>query len=412
MATKAAKPGLAVATHPTIYERLGVPQRINAAGTLTRLGGSLMAPEVLQAMAQAAQASVDISELQSAASQVIAACTGAQAGIVTSGAAAGLSLATAACLAGWDVLRMAALPDTRAMPNRVLMARTHRNSYDHAVRLAGAEIVDIGHNDRGTGAGVRGLEAWEIEAAIDARSAAFLFVAASDTLADLPMVIATAHQHGLPVIVDAAAQLPPRSNLKTFIEAGADLVVFSGGKAIGGPQSSGILAGRRDLVGSALVQMMDMDVSPQTWSPSALIDRAALKGVPHHGIGRGFKVGKEEIAGLLCALERFVAHDEQAIALQQTKRLQAIATALAGHGRLATRLLAHDGIEHHVPMLALAVTGSAHELSRRLQHGTPPVHLGERLAHQGLLTINPQTLRAQDDAVLVRCLIDAIRSPL
>jgi L-seryl-tRNA(Ser) seleniumtransferase len=385
-----------------IYERLGVPRRINAAGTLTRLGGSLMAPAVLLAMAQAAEASVDISELQSAASGVIARCTGAQAGIVTSGAAAGLTLATAACLAGWDVNRMAALPDTRAMPNRILMARTHRNSYDHAIRLAGATIVDIGHNDRGTGAGVRGLEPWEIEAAIDANTAAFLFVATSETLADLPAVLDTVHRRGLPVIVDAAAQLPPRRNLKTFIEAGADLVVFSGGKAIGGPQSTGILAGRRDLVGSALV--------PQTWSPSALIDRDALKGIPHHGIGRGFKVGKEEIAGLLAALERFVERDEDAIAEQFTARLQAIATALSEAPSLTARLIARDGVDQHVPLLELTVAGSAHALSRHLQHGTPPVHLGERLAHQNVLTINPQTLRPDDDAVLVRCLIESSRS--
>ena len=257
---------------------------------------------------------------------------------------------------------------------------------------------------------MRGLEAWEIEAAIDARSAAFLFVATADTLADLPMVMATAHQHGLPVIVDAAAQLPPRSNLKTFIEAGADLVVFSGGKAIGGPQPSGILAGRRDLVGSALVQMMDMDVSPQTWSPSALIDRDALKGIPHHGIGRGFKVGKEEIAGLLVALERFVARDEDAIAEQFTARLQAIAAALSKAPSLTARLIARDGVDQHVPLLELTVAGSAHALSRHLQHGTPPVHLGERLAHQNVLTINPQTLRPDDDAVLVRCLIESSRS--
>jgi len=150
-----------------IYTRLGVPRRINAAGTLTRLGGSLMDPEVLQAMVDAAGASVDIAELQSAASRAIATATGAQAGIVTSGASAALTLATAACLARWDVARMAALPDTASMPNRVLMARSHRNSYDHAVRAAGARIVDIGYNDRGTGAGIRGLEAWEITAAID-----------------------------------------------------------------------------------------------------------------------------------------------------------------------------------------------------------------------------------------------------
>ena len=392
-----------------IYTRLGVPRRINAAGTLTRLGGSLMAPEVLQAMQQAAGASVDIAQLQSAASRMIAAATGAQAGIVTSGAAAALTLATAACLARWDAARMSALPDTRSMPNRVLMARTHRNSYDHAVRAAGAHIVDIGHNDRGTGAGVRGLEAWEIAAAVDEQTVALVFVATAQTVADLPLVLTAMHDKGLPVIVDAAAQLPPKSNLRRFIEAGADLVLFSGGKAIGGPQSSGILAGRRDLVGSALVQMMDMDVSPQTWSSPDLIDRDAMKGIPHHGIGRGFKVGKEEIAGLLSALERFITRDEDAIAAQLAQRLRAIAAALAREGSITTRLVA-AGPDTPVPLLELEVTGSAHALSRRLQLGDPPVHLAERLADAGILTINPQTLRPEDDTDLVRCLIEASRS--
>ena len=394
-----------------IYTRLGVPRRINAAGTLTRLGGSLMEPEVLQAMAEAASASVDIAQLQAAASRVITAVTGAQAGIVTSGAAAALTMATAACLAGWDVARMAALPDTRAMPHHVLMARTHRNSYDHAVRAAGARIVDIGHNDRGTGAGVRGLEDWEISAAIDDNTAAVVFVATPQTIHDLPRVLATLHAHGLPVIVDAAAQLPPRSNLHFFIEAGADLVLFSGGKAIGGPQASGILAGRSDLIGSALVQMMDMDVHPHTWSPPDLIDRSALTGIPHHGIGRGFKVGKEEIAGLLTALQRFVERDEAAVNTGFTQRLQRIAAVLTTGSLIKTRLLAADGAESGgFPLLELTVSGSAHALCRRLLDSDPPVHLGERHADGGILTIHPQTLRPQDDAVLMRCLIDAHRS--
>jgi len=394
---------------PDIYATLGVPRRINAAGTLTRLGGSLMEPEVLQAMVDAAGASVDIAELQAAASRVIAKATGAQAGIVTSGAAAALTLASAACMARWDVARMAALPDTRGMANRVLMARTHRNSYDHAARLAGAQIVDIGHNDRGTGAGIRGLEAWELEAAIDDDTAAFLFVATTQTMDDLPMVVATLHARKLPVIVDAAAQLPPKSNLRKFISAGADLVLFSGGKAIGGPQASGILAGRSDLIGSALVQMMDMDVNPQAWSAPSLIDRKALTGIPHHGIGRGFKVGKEEIAGLVTALERFVARDDAATAARQTQRLQSIAAALADVPTLSTRLVAPSE-SAALPLLELSVNGSAQALSSRLQRGEPPVHLGERLAANGILSINPQTLREQDDAVLVQCLIRACRS--
>lgn len=389
-----------------IYTRLGVPRRINVAGTLTRLGGSLMQPEVLQAMALAAHASVDIAELQTAASSVLARVTGAQAGIVTSGAAAGLTLATAACLARWDVARMAALPDTQTMPNQVLMVRTHRNSYDHAIRLAGAKIVDIGHNDRGTGAGIRGLEAWEIEAAITEQTVALVFVATAQTVGDLPAAVQVMHGHQLPVIVDAAAQLPPRSNLRRFIDAGADLVVFSGGKAVGGPQASGILAGRRDLVGSALLQMMDMDVSPTTWSPSPLIDREALKGIPHHGIGRGFKVGKEEIAGLVCALERFVARDEAAHAAALTSRLQAIAAALAGVPGIKTHLVAGTDLAP-IPLLELDAGTRAPELIHRLLHGDPPVHVGERLVDAGILTLNPQTLRAEDDTVLVRCLIHA-----
>ncbi len=391
-----------------IHQRLGVTRRINAAGTLTRLGGSLMASAVLDAMREAASHSVDIAELQTAASARIAQATGAQSGIVTSGASAALTLATAACLARWDVVRMAALPDTAAMPNQVLMARTHRNSYDHAIRVAGGHIVDIGHNDRGTGAGIRGLEAWEIEAAINSQSVAFVFVANAASMDILPMVIAAAHTHQLPVIVDAAAQLPPRENLRRFIEAGADLVLFSGGKAIGGPQASGILAGRRDLIGSALVQMMDMDVHPNTWSASPLIDRDALRGIPHHGIGRGFKVGKEEIAGLLVALERFVQRDDVAYAARLRERLVAVADALSAAAPMLQTRLAADA---PIPTLELQVAGGqAQTLSQTLQHGDPPVHLGEGRMDAGILTLNPQTVREDDDTVVVRCLLAACQT--
>ncbi len=392
-----------------ILQQLGVTRRINVAGTLTRLGGSLMEPEVFQALALAANASVDIADMQTAGSMVISRATGAEAGIVTSGAAAGLTLATAACLARWDVARMAALPDTRAMPNEILMARTQRNSYDHAIRLAGAHIVDIGHNDRGTGAGIRGLEPWEIDAAITPQTVAMVFVATAQTVDDLPAAVEVLHAHGLPVIVDAAAQLPPRANLRRFIAAGADLVVFSGGKAIGGPQASGILAGRRDLVGSALLQMMDMDVSPKSWSPSSLIDRPALRGIPHHGIGRGFKVGKEEIAGLLCALQRFETRDEAAASLALTRRLQVIADGLHPCPGITLRLVPAS-VANPVPMLELDAGAQAQAVVERLLRGTPPVHVGERMVPAGILAIHPQTLRSEDDAVLLRCILEACRS--
>lgn len=393
---------------PSFLAGLGVSRRINAAGTLTRLGGALMDPVVLAAMAEAASSSVDMAELQSAASARIAALTGAEAGLVTSGASAGLTLATAACLAGWDAARMSALPDTSAMPSKVLMHRTHRNSYDHAVRLAGAHIVDFGHNDRGTGAGVRGIEPWEIEAAIDAQTVACVFVASATNEADLRTVVEVLHRRGLPVILDAAAQLPPRENLRRFVGLGADLVVFSGGKALGGPQSSGLLIGRRALVGSALLQMMDMDVHPRTWAPAGLVDTAALTGTPLHGIGRGFKVGKEEIAGLLCALERFVVRDDAAVQAAWTQRLQAMAQALADMPGLGVCLLP-AGSHKAVPMLELRPSVPADQLSRHLHAMPVPVHLGEGAMDDGVLTLNPMTVRPADDALVVASIRDAVQ---
>jgi L-seryl-tRNA(Ser) seleniumtransferase len=290
--------------------------------------------------------------------------------------------------------------------------RTHRTGYSHAFAAAGARLVDIGHNDRGTGAGVRGIEAWEIEAAITPRTAAFAFSADPDSVRDLPLVAEVCRRHGIPVIVDAAAQLPPKSNLRRFLELGADLVAFSGGKAIGGPQASGILAGRRDLVGAALVQQIDMDVSPETWSPPDLIDRARLTGVPHHGIGRGFKAGKEEIVGLLVALERFVCADDAALSAALQIRLEAMARALDGVRGLAARVVPAS-VTGRIPLLELAIDPAGAgcdvlELSARLQRGDPPVHISERYCARGVLTVDPQVLQPEDDAALAAAVRRAI----
>ena len=150
-------------------------------------------------------------------------------------------------------------------------------------------------------------------------------------------------------------------------EMGADLVAFSGGKALGGPQASGILAGRRHLIASALLQQLDMDVAPDTWTPPKLIDRTNLRGVPHHGIGRGFKAGKEEIVGLLTALDRFVKADDAAANAKLEARLKAIAASL--DGRAVTLVPAEK--TGRVPVLEIAVP-DALALSARLQAGDPP----------------------------------------
>lgn len=377
------------------YKLLGVRRRINAAGALTRLGGAVMAPEVVAAMAAASRASVDIGELQDAASGRIAAVTGAEAGLVTTGAAAALTLAAAASIARWDIAKMAALPHAGAFPHDILIPRTQRTGYAHALAGSGARLVDIGHNDRGTGAGVRGLEAWEIETALSPSVVAMAFSVNANSIVDLPTAIATCRANGIPLIVDAAAQLPPKENLRRFIDMGVDLVAFSGGKALGGPQASGILAGRRDLVASALLQQLDMDVAPDTWTPPRLVDRANLRGVPHHGIGRGFKAGKEEIVGLLTALDRFVkADDAKANAILQA-RLEAIATALNG----CDVKLVPAAQTGRVPVLEIAVP-DALAVSAKLQKGDPPVHLSERHAARGVLTLDPQVLLPEHDAPL------------
>ena len=301
----------------TVYGDLGVRTLINAKGPATRLSGGIMRPEVASAMAEASQTCVDIAELQAAASGIITAATGAEAGYVASGASACLLIGAAACITGLDPGRMARLPDTTGMKDECVMVRSQRNFYDHAIRATGLRIVEVGLPDRYAGAGVRDAEAWEIDDAITERTACVFYVADSQSRPTLPEVTAVAHARGVPVLVDAAAQLPPQDNLRRFIREGADLVAFSGGKALGGPQASGILAGRRDLVMAAALQHLDLDIFWDMWTPPpSLIDKARLKGAPQHGIGRSCKAGKEEIVGLLTALRLFIAEGDAPVEVE------------------------------------------------------------------------------------------------
>jgi hypothetical protein len=278
-------------SNENVYERLGVRTIVNASGPSTRLSGGILRPEVAAAMAEASQWCVDLAELQARASEVLADATGAESGYVTAGAAAGLMLAAAACVAKLDPARMNRLPDTAGMQNEIIIARSQRNMYDHAVVQAGAKLVEIGIPDRFSGAGVRDTQAWEYEAAANERTAAILWVAQPHSEPKLPDVVSVARRRGLPIIVDAAGQLPPAENLKRFVSEGGDLVVFSGGKAIGGPQASGILVGRRDLIQSAALQQLDHDTYFEQWSPPpSLFDKSSLPGLPASGVGQGSEV--------------------------------------------------------------------------------------------------------------------------
>jgi L-seryl-tRNA(Ser) seleniumtransferase len=243
-----------------IYERFGVQPIINAAGAVTRLGGAPMPETVLDAYCEAAQHSAPLDQLQAAASRIIARVTGAEAGIVTSGASSALTLGAAAILCRYDLGRMERLPHCDgAFPCEFVVAREHRNGYDHAVRSAGARLVEVGFNEIVANAGVRRADVWEFAAAFGPNTAGILYVFDDDSQPPLSELVKCAQQHNVPVLVDAAGELPPGANLRKILATGADLVAFSGGKAIRGPQSTGILAGCRELIGSAALQMLDMD---------------------------------------------------------------------------------------------------------------------------------------------------------
>ncbi len=379
-----------------IYSDLGVPAIINAKGPSTRVSGGFLAPEVITAMTEAATHCVDMAELQAAASRVIARITGAEAGIVTTGAAAGLLLGTAACVAGLNPARMAQLPDFTGPQPEVIVVRSQRNAYDHAVRAAGVRLVEVGLPDRYAGAGVRDAEPWELAAAITPATVAILYVDSAHSLPSLAEVVAVGHEHSLPVLVDAAAQLPPVGNLQAFIAVGADLVVFSGGKAISGPQGSGILCGRRDLIMSAILQNLDLDLDWEQWNPpSGLIDKHRLPGLPAHGIGRTCKVGKETIVGLLVALERFAAEADDS----RRRRWLAILDELCA-------LLPEAGFSlrlETVPRLALALP-QARQACFRLQNSSPAIHVDPSELHLGNLLINPTCLSSADLPALASAL--------
>jgi D-glucosaminate-6-phosphate ammonia-lyase len=384
-----------------VYARFGLEPIINAKGPGTRLSGGIARPEVRAAIAEAMAHCVDIVELHARASEVIARHTGAEAGLVTSGAAAGLLLGAAACITGLEPGAMARLPPTGGARGEIVMVRSQRNQYDHALRTTGLEIVEVGLPDRYAGAGCRDAEPWEIADAINAATRLVLWVAAPDSRPPLEAVVEVAHARGVPVLVDAAAQLPPKAGLRSFIAAGADLVAFSGGKALGGPQASGILCGRRDLIAAAALQMLDMDYPAGFFRPPPhFIDAGRLAGLPPHGIGRPCKVGKEQIVGLLVALELFVAEDDEARHGRWLATVTAIASRLDDLPSVAVEIRADAA----VPTLALNLAGgpqAALALYDALVSSRPSVHLDPGELAAGRLVLNPICLAQGDEVRLV-----------
>jgi L-seryl-tRNA(Ser) seleniumtransferase len=265
-----------------IYKRLGVKTYINAYSTVTKYGGSIMLPEVLDAMKEASKRYVELADLQKRASKRIADLLDIEAAYITCGAAAGIVISVAACIAGKDSEKIKMLPNTDALEkNEIILLRSHLCHYEQQIRQAGGKLVEIGYSDE--------TYLWELEKAISKKTAAvFYFAERENTLGSMPIkdIIKTTHKYGVPVLVDAAAELPPLGNLTKFLKMGSDLVMLSGGKDIRGPQSSGLILGKKDL-----------------------IEACVLNGVPNSSIGRPLKVDKETIVGLLKAIELYIEQD-------------------------------------------------------------------------------------------------------
>jgi L-seryl-tRNA(Ser) seleniumtransferase len=369
----------------SLLSDLGVRPVINADARLTRLGGSLMPAPVRAAMDEAARAYVDMFELQAAVGRRLAELTRNEAALVCTGAAAGLFLAALACMAGDDPARIARLPALDGCPDEVVIHTAHRVPYDLAVRQAGARLVQVG-----TPAGTRPDE---LEAAIGPRTAAVLYVAGEHLAGGalpLPAVVAIARARGVPVVVDAAAQLPPPENLWRFTrELGADLAVFSGGKDLAGPQSSGLVVGRAPLVAAC-----------------------AAHAAPHQRLGRPMKVGKEELAGLLAAVELYLRQDHAARIARFEQIVAAWVDALDdGDGVRARRQFPNEAGQptpRAVVTLDPARCGvSGAELRRRLWEGDPRVAVAA--AGEDGISLTPDTLEPGEELIVVERIRSALR---
>jgi D-glucosaminate-6-phosphate ammonia-lyase len=353
------------ANHDDIRRELGLRPVINASGTMTFLGASIVAPEAIEAMARVLPQFVEIADLQRKASAVIARLTGAEAGTVTACTASGITVAIAGCMTGADLARIEQLPDVSGMKHEVAIQRGHMVNYgapvEQAVRLAGALLRPFG--------AATDARTYQLCAALRSETAAALYVVSHHCVdyGQIPLetFCALCHERGVPVIVDAASEY----DLTDFLVKGADIVIYSGHKFLGGP-TSGIVAGRKDLVRAAYLQ--------------------------NFGIGRGMKVGKESIVGLIATLEAWERRDHAAVRAREDRHLALWRACLEGRPGIRAEILPDptanplDRLRVHVDPAAAGVT--AWDLATALAAGDPPVIVRDHHAENGFFDLDPCNL--------------------
>ena len=367
----------------SVLQELGVKPIINACGTLTILGGTTVADDVSKAWAEASGVYLDMNELHTKAGEFISKLTGAESAYVTAGTAAGLVISIAACMTQGETGKMAQLPRGRGMRNQVIVQRLHRNEFEFLFEIAGAEIVEIGDEHVTTRA--------DLEDAICQKTAAVGYFAFDPQEGVLPLetVLETSHRHDIPVIVDAAAEVPPLENLTKFIRMGCDLVLYSAGKDIGAPSDTGIILGRRELVTTC------MRLGPH--------NREIINSEARDYIGRPMKTSKEDILAVVAALARYFRTDHASRYEAWENKIQYMISELSKCSDLkASRVLPTYG--HPRPVSIPRVELEFHndttpdEVSRRLREGDPPIFV---YVMRNRLYLNPQCLRNGEEEVVV-----------
>jgi uncharacterized pyridoxal phosphate-dependent enzyme len=362
------------------YSDLGIRPIINAWGTVTVIGGSIMSEEVLAAMVEAGRYYVPIQELLEAAGKYVSKRLGVEAAFICCGAAAGMAVSAAACIAGTNPAYRSQLPNTEGIKNEIIIFRAMRLRYDQGFRVAGARIVEIGWPEM--------VEQWNLEAAFSSRTAAVAYIVQSAQPGLLPLetVIKVAHERDVPVIVDAAAEIPPLENLKHYYKLGADLTIYSGGKDIRGPQSTGLIIGRKDL-----------------------IHACAFNSAPNHSIGRGMKVGKEEIMAFVTALDLWLEQDfEKEMQCWETQVAIVVDALSEIPGVNVKRVFPSEpGIQPiwiprvYVNWSPEVTQLSPLELKEMLLNGEPRVAVGTSATG---LVVNPQMLEVGQERIVADCI--------
>lgn len=373
-------PGAASAKTPDYFTELGVRTFINAAGTYTTLTASQMPREVKDAWEYASRHYVPLIELHDKIGERIASLVGAEAAMVTSGAAGAMTVGTAACITGDDIKAVRQIPDLTGLKSEVIVQKTHRYGYDHAVRTCGVRMIEV-------------ETAEELERAVSEKTAMMLFFNANDPLGKIKAAefAELGRKHKVPTMNDAAADVPPVENLTKYVKMGFDLVVFSGGKGIRGPQSAGLLFGRKDLIRAAR-----LNTSPNSDS-----------------IARGQKVNKEEMLAMMVALELFIKRDHKAEWKEWERRVKLIGDALSGIPSVTSDTLIPP-IANEVPHLRVRWDESQVKLTpmavmKALREGRPSIEASPATNEKELI-IGVWMLQPGEAEIVARRLREVMKS--